>query len=449
MPHGSHRLLHQHRRPVARFRRRVLRSDFGLGRHGPKWNPPFRVSHSGAQRAQANRGMLCQTETAGHALARSRRLSPRHCFRRDQTMTGTVAVLGANGFIGCRTVELLHLSGWAEVRPIVRRPSAFASLSRFAIDGRVADAHDVPALTAALLGCQSVVHAVAGDSRTIVDAVEPVYRAAAAAGVVRLVYLSSASVHGQSPPPGTDETSALHDGHTVEYNNAKVRAERRLGELSRDGAVQVVVLRPGIVFGPRSSWTGGFANDLLDGSAYLVDGGHGICNSAYVDNVVHAIKLAIEVPEAAGRTYLVGDRERISWADLCRPIAEALGFDLAAISVSAPLSFAPNWTQWLRDGDLYRRLVRSLPRPVRRGLKVGYAEWRKSGLDQRPPMAPKIKVSEERALLHRCRVKLPSAKAERELGYQPVVGFEEACRRSVAWLTFAGYPTARSQVGER
>jgi nucleoside-diphosphate-sugar epimerase len=313
----------------------------------------------------------------------------------------------------------------------------------------VADAHDVQALAAALVGCQSVVHAVAGDARTIVDTIEPVYRAAAAAGVLRLIYLSSASVHGQSPPPGTDETSALHDRQAVEYNNAKVHAERRLGELSRDGAIQVVVLRPGIVFGPRSIWTGGFADDLIDGSAYLVDGGRGICNSAYVDNVVHAIKLAIQVPEAAGRTYLIGDREKISWADLCRPIAEALGFDLAAISVSAPSSFAPSWKQRLTEGEVYRRLVRSLPRPVRSGLKAGYAEWRKAGRNGRAPMAPKIKVSEERALLHRCRTKLPSTKAERELGYQPVVSFEEACRRSVAWLTFAGYPTSRSEVGER
>ena len=78
-------------------------------------------------------------------------------------MTGTVAVLGANGFIGCRTVELLQLSGWANVRPIVRRPDAFASLSRFAIDAMVADVGDIHAHTAAFAGCQYVVHAVAGD----------------------------------------------------------------------------------------------------------------------------------------------------------------------------------------------------------------------------------------------------------------------------------------------
>ena len=46
----------------------------------------------------------------------------------------------------------------------------------------------------------------------------------------------------------------------------------------------------------------------------------------------------------------------------------------------------------------------------------------------------------ERALLHRCRVKLPWDKARERLGYVPIVSFAEGCRRSVAWLEFADYP---------
>jgi hypothetical protein len=43
-------------------------------------------------------------------------------------------------------------------------------------------------------------------------------------------------------------------------------------------------------------------------------------------------------------------------------------------------------------------------------------------------------------LLHRCQYKLPHDKAARMLGYAPVVSFEEACRRTIGWLAFAGYP---------
>jgi nucleoside-diphosphate-sugar epimerase len=359
-------------------------------------------------------------------------------------MTYSVAVLGANGFIGSRVVELAHLGGFANVRPVVRRAAALASASRFALDGRVADARDAPALASAFEGCHHVVHAIAGDPQTIVGAIEPVYRAAEAAGVRRLVYLSSASVHGQSPAPGTDETSALSDEQAIEYNVAKIRAERLLAELRSSGNVEVVVLRPGIVFGPRSSWTGGFADELLAGTAYLVEGGQGICNSVYVDNVVHAIRRAIEAPDVDGQTYLVCDSEEVTWADLCRPVAEALGFDLAAIAVAAPASFRLSWRQRLQSSEVVRQLARNLPEPVNVGLKAGYAKWRQRNAG--PASGPRIEITEERTLLHRCRTKLFSTKAERELGYQPVVTFEESCRRSVGWLAFAGYPTVETRT---
>jgi hypothetical protein len=53
------------------------------------------------------------------------------------------------------------------------------------------------------------------------------------------------------------------------------------------------------------------------------------------------------------------------------------------------------------------------------------------------------------ALLQRCRYKLPSAKAARVLGYRPSVAFDEACRRSVGWLEFAGYPVRTSSGDDR
>jgi nucleoside-diphosphate-sugar epimerase len=44
------------------------------------------------------------------------------------------------------------------------------------------------------------------------------------------------------------------------------------------------------------------------------------------------------------------------------------------------------------------------------------------------------------ALLHKCSYKLPDKKARKILGYQPVVSFAEASRRTVGWLKFAGFP---------
>jgi nucleoside-diphosphate-sugar epimerase len=356
--------------------------------------------------------------------------------------TATVAVLGAGGFIGNRTLEMLYLGGRHVVRPVVRRPQALALASRFDIDGRIADARDETALTAAFAGCNYVVHAIAGDPRTIVESIVPVYRAASAAGVQRLVYLSSASVHGQAPSPGTDEESALSDRQPLAYNNAKVEAERRLQDLRRGGDVEVVRLRPGIVHGPRSQWTGGFADELLDGTAYLVGRGRGICNACYVDNAVQAIILAMETPTADGNAYIVGDAEIVTWADLCRPIAEALKRDLEDVFVGAPVRSVRDR---ICDSELYRSSVARLPGRVRRALRAALSELRRSdpaGVTKRGPV-----VTAERVALHTCQVRLPIDRARREIGYDPIVPFQEACRRAVAWLAFAGYPVTDEARG--
>jgi 2-alkyl-3-oxoalkanoate reductase len=367
-------------------------------------------------------------------------------------MSGPCAILGANGFIGSRLVEMMCLNDWAEPRAVVRRLEALATAKRFQIEGRLANALDEGALEIAFKGCDTVVHAIAGDPTTIVGAITPAYRAAQAAGVRRIIYLSTASVHGQSPRPGTTEQTPLTDTQPVEYNNAKVRAEWRLMQLRKEGAVEIVLLRPGIVYGPRSYWIGGFADELAAGNAYLVEGGRGICNSAYVDNLVHAIHLAMRTSQADGRAYFVGDAETVTWSDLLRPVAEALGYDLASIAVAAPATLErqlPSREKLLRA---LRRLASHFPRPLYRGLQAAYSEWRKPCIQKdscTEARARNTVVTAERALLHCCETKLSFAKAHRELGYSPIVSFEEGCRRSLCWLAFAGYPVRKPVVERR
>lgn len=360
-----------------------------------------------------------------------------------------IAVLGANGFVGNRIVEMLHLSGAAEARPIVRRASGAALPRRFDLDVKVADATDRPGLGAALQGCDVLVVAVAGDPQTIVGTVEPVYLAAQDAGVGRLIYLSSASVHGQAPAPGTNEGSALSDRQPMAYNNAKVQAERALDRLRRGGRVETVILRPGIVFGPRSQWIGGWADELLAGEAYVVDGARGACNSIYVDNLVHAVMLAAAAERADGRVYLVGDREQPSWRDLYGPVTEALGRSLDQLpdlpASSAVGEAAPSGLQRLRRSAPAKALAGLLPRPIRVGVGAGLNAWR-----ARPPAPGRADgpvVSLERAMLQTGSVRIPWTRAEVELGYAPIVSFDEGLRRSIAWLEYAGYPVVRRKAG--
>jgi len=356
-----------------------------------------------------------------------------------------VAVVGASGFIGNRTVEMLHLGGRAEVRPIVRRVAGMALSSRFALDCRLADACDGEALARAFEGCDVVVHAVSGDTQVILGTLAPTYRAARQAGVRRIVYLSTASVHGQAPVAGVDERTPLRDDQVIAYNNAKVRAERRLAELHREGGVELVILRPGIVHGPRSSWIGGFADALLEGEASLVDRGRGICNAIYVDNLVHAIDLAASAA-VDGEVFLVADEEQVTWADVYRPVAHALGFALDDLPEAIVPDFsAPRPVDVLRRSRAGRVLVRMLPGPVRATLAAALGIRHDDPADDpwALPSRRRPTVTQEMALLYRCAHKLPFAKATRMLGYRPIVSFAEASERTVAWLAFAGYRPSR------
>lgn len=352
-----------------------------------------------------------------------------------------VAVVGANGFIGSRLVEVLHLEAGTLVRPIVRRASALVSAARFALEGRIADALDPASLRDALAGCDAVVHCVAGDTRTIVESAKTVYAAADAVGCRRLVYISSACVHGQSPPPATDERSPLSDRQPIEYNNAKVRAERALRALRDRGRLELVILRPAIVFGPRSQWVVGLAEDILTGRAHFAGDDSGLCNSLYVDNLVHAIRLAMTSPRADGEAYLLGDETAPAWRELYRPFAEALGVRVEDFPVlpyrPEPRSLAKSIDR-LRSSPPVQAALMRLPGPLRRGLGGVYAALVGVGDEGRAgePASPSLEMT----LLHGCRYRLPWDKAHEELGYLPIVTIEEACRRTIGWLDFAGYP---------
>jgi 2-alkyl-3-oxoalkanoate reductase len=326
-----------------------------------------------------------------------------------------IAILGAGGFIGSRATELLEQAEY-EVVPVTRRGMRKA--------GKLADAFDQAAMSAAFASCDTVVSAISGDTHVIVDTIDPLYAAAEAAGVRRIVYLSSAVVHGHAPLPGTDERSELSLDQPLEYNRAKVLAERRLQERRSRGKVEVVILRPGIVYGPRSQWTRRLAEQLRARHGTLPDGGVGICNAIFVDNLVHAIDRAISVAEADGEAFLLNDRETISWRDMIVPIAAAMGVDIDLLPTPSSASILKrraseghNRTQWpsLRIRRLARKII---GRPA-------------------PHLPPDFE--REMALLHSCRVRLPTAKAERVLGFSPPIPFAEGCRRSIEWLRLEGY----------
>lgn len=355
-----------------------------------------------------------------------------------------IAIIGANGFIGSRMVEVFHLGGRHTVAPVVRKPSSLALPARFDIDWRIGDALDVRSLTASLSGCDAVVHTALGDPRQIEQMPRVLCTAVAAAGIQRVVYVSSASVHGQAPPSGTDENSPLTTEHAMEYNNAKVRAERLFFKECNRHKLTGFALRPGIVFGPRSRWISDLAQDMREHRAWLLNDGAAICNSIYVDNLVHAVAAALAAPREAGGPYLVGDAEPVTWADFYKAVADNLGIDQRSIH---RLTTLPIFRHSFHDrvGNLVaspavQTVLPTVPSPVKRFAKklvaaataepVRPSAWRL-------PETPQPRITQELALLQQCRWKFPHVKAAHKLGYDAPVSFSEGMRRSMAWLAFA------------
>jgi len=345
----------------------------------------------------------------------------------------TVGVVGAGGFIGRRTTQIFCQKTVAEVRPIVRTTSSAMALNELGVKAYIADATNVSSLKPALIGCDVVVHCAAGSPWFIRKTAEVTYQSADQAGIKRLVYLSTASVHGQAPAPGTDEESVLSDRQFPAYNNAKVQAERTLLRLREQGTTEVVMIRPGIVTGPGSSWIVGFVNALLTDTAYVGNQGKGICNSVYIDNLIEQIYLALTAENVDRQAFLTGDRETVSWADLYKPFVNACGFKIEQLPSVDCANYQPTSKERLREGLRNTKLLGEVV-----SLTLGKLKQAKPAQSpQQPPL------NYEMAMLYGCQYKLPHQKAQKMLGYEPIVSFVEGCDRTLDWLELKGYSIQR------
>ncbi len=355
-----------------------------------------------------------------------------------------IALLGASGFVGVRLVELRHLGGGAPVRPIFYRPSSLAPLARFQLDGRMADYTDAGALAKAIEGCDTLVHLATGDPKVILSLLEPVYEAAARAKIKRIVFMSSAAVHGQTPAPGTNEATPLAHRHQLPYNAAKAQAEKRLRECRARGKVELVILRPGIVWGPRSRWVTDNFRAMGAGTFGWLDGGRGVINPIYVDNLVHAIDLACTAT-VDGQTFLLNDPAPANWREFYTPWLNACGLTPDGVPEAPPFLPARGLRaqfERFRIHPATQRLAPNIPGGFKRAVKSLLGARPAQGapdplanLNFRPTGSAQL--SEEMTLLERCAWRFPTDAAHTRLGWQPAVDWPTAVERTLGWLKFA------------
>lgn len=351
----------------------------------------------------------------------------------------TFLITGASGFIGGWLAETLHLRGDVEIRAGMRTWSKAVRLARFGLEPVLLDVMKPEQIDAAMAGGASsqpgelrVVHTAYGSAQVTVEGTRNMLEAALRAGVARFVYISTTAVYGDLVGE-VDETYPLTPTGN-EYADSKIEAERLCWEYG-DKGLPVVVVRPTIVYGPFGrTWTVDMAAKLQSGNWGILEGyGEGICNLAYVSDVVEGVLLAARHPAAAGQAFNLSGPEPITWNEYFAR------FNLA-MSLPALQRVEPN----------RMRLRARLMSPVRSAARLAQKHYEKPlrRLANKFRPAKEAMLSAEKSIrsiprfedleLYNRKALYVTQKARELLGYRPRFGVDAGLELTVAWLKNVG-----------
>ena len=247
-----------------------------------------------------------------------------------------ILVTGANGFVGRPLCEELLRRGYqvrAAVRSPGRLPAGMEAVPVGSIDGDTD-------WTGALQGVDTVIHLAARVHVMKDTAADPLAeyfkvnllgtanlaQQAAHAGVKRLVYVSSIKVNGEETRGQRSYTEQDIPAPQDPYGISKWQAELSLQHIAQETGLEIVIVRPPLVYGPGVK--GNFISLLAaidKGIPLPLAGARNARSLVYVGNLVDALIACANHPAAAGQTYLVSDGEDVSTATLAEKIAAALG----------------------------------------------------------------------------------------------------------------------------
>lgn len=323
-----------------------------------------------------------------------------------------VVVTGATGFVGGRAARHLVALGH-DVLGLGRAEAAGRALAQEGVRFERVDVTDREALRAVMCGRTHVVHAAALSSpwgneetmvRTNVLGTRNVLAAARAAGVERVVHISSPSIYvDRRDRLGIREDAPLPRVSINAYARTKRLAEEEVDRVGVDG-LDVITLRPQAVFGPGD--TALFPRLIRvarKGVFPVIGSGRNLIDVTYVDNVAHAIALALAAPSVArGRKLNITNGEPVPFYPLIDRVLATLGIDC-------------------------RR-----PR-LPRGMAYGFAGVLEAAhrlfFPEREPLLTRYSVM----VLASTRT-LDISAAEAVLGYRPVVRLEEGLARTLRAL---------------
>ncbi|GEK73665.1 MULTISPECIES: NAD-dependent epimerase/dehydratase family protein [Halomonas] len=274
-----------------------------------------------------------------------------------------VLITGASGFIGsviynvfCR-LEALEVVGCSRKGgyPLVNSPSLNA-LSDWTT---VVEGVDVVIHTAARAHVldESSSEPLTDFRRANVDGTIALAKQAAESGVRRFVFISSIGVNGSSNVEPFSECHAPNP--ESDYAQSKFEAEVGLQELAKETGLEVVIIRPPLVYGPNAPGNFGLlAKVVAKGVPLPLAKIRNRRSFVSIWNLVDLITVCLDHPKAAGEVFVVSDGDDVSTSDLLQKIGTASGHPAKLFWV--PRSILKVAVTLIGKRDVYDRLFSSL-----------------------------------------------------------------------------------------
>lgn len=292
-----------------------------------------------------------------------------------------ILLTGASGFVGGALAEKLLQQG-RTVRAIGRRaPREPIPFFEGAID-------DPVVLQEALEAVDCVVH-LAGRAHQLrntsrdplrsfmaanCDVSASLARQAAAAGVRRFIFISSIGVNG-AVTYGTPFTEGSVPAPHSDYARSKYEAEIALRTVAKESGLELVIIRPPLVYGPDAPGNFGTLLRWIDKGIPLPLGAiHNKRSLVGIGNLVDLIACCIDHPAATNQVFLAGDGEDLSTTELLRGVAKAMGKRAKLIPV--PAGVLRVGATLVGKKDMAQRLLGSLQVDISKTCEV---------LDWKPP----------------------------------------------------------------
>jgi nucleoside-diphosphate-sugar epimerase len=243
-------------------------------------------------------------------------------------------ITGATGFIG-NSLALRRLEKQRPIRLLCREQSLERLSPRLRENAEIVigDLRDRESLERAVRDVDLVFHCAGHVSDWGTDAefeqsnvrgTEWLLESSTREPLKRFVHLSSIAVFGVPSPVAFDDWSPYGTGKDP-YSRTKIAGETLALRYHAEAGLPVTVLRPAVVYGPRSTWVEQPLKMIQQRRMFLIGGGRGTCHPCYIENLLDAMELVAVHPAAVGEAFIVADDEPVPFREYFDHLARVGG----------------------------------------------------------------------------------------------------------------------------